>query len=330
MVVDFLTLSSKIAEVVAESKSQELIFFKRTKQSRTSKYEAFNFEFDKNSISDSLKSVVINNINRNSGNRLTDYTINLETNSKNVIYELSANDVINLKKIFAGINEPDGRMIVGNMKDINPNFYVINFEKDENQVVAFAHHSPVTTFKGKILMNWQSQIYKDCLSIKENVDCLYYRLKLDNDIFENLVIFQNSKTQFENIFDYKEEYWMKAKDSIEKIKQHKLIDNMEFFTRITMNDEFMIKKLAKINLENKINLILSKFENVVKANNDLEELKVDIDEVNKIIKIPYNADKSYIEKILSLLNTEPMQNLITEDKLLLSDNNIIQQKLAFS
>ena len=54
------------------------------------------------------------------------------------------------------------------------------------------------------------------------------------------------------------------------------------------------------------------------------------DEVNKIIKIPYNADKSYIEKILSLLNTEPMQNLITEDKLLLSDNNIIQQKLAFS
>ena len=55
-----------------------------------------------------------------------------------------------------------------------------------------------------------------------------------------------------------------------------------------------------------------------------------LDEKNKCIILPANATKNDIRVALLLLNTEIAQNIITEDILILPDNNApVQQRLKF-
>ena len=142
------------------------------------------------------------------------------------------------------------------------------------------------------------------------------------------MIFNNSRSSFERVFDYKEEYRTKATLTIKELADSNLISNVDVFKSKTMDDEYFVRKLAKINLENKIDIVKNNFKDLIKANNDFQELRVEIDEKTKTIIIPYNVEKDYIKRVLSLLNTEPMENLISKAKVLVSDNNNpIQQKL---
>lgn len=327
---NFLSNTSRIKDVVNNATSQQIVFFKRKKNGHTSNYEAFNFEFDNDNVGTKLKDIVTASIDKNETCTLKPYTIELENNPKDTIFELPSIDVHNFSKILTALNENDvSKINVATTEDIDPNFYILNFECNEEQIMAFTHHSPATVFKGKWFFNPQAKIYDKCLSITTWVNCLYYRIKQDDDNFiENIVILKNGKPKFEKIFDYKDDYKSKAKTTINKLNKLKLVSNSDRLELIAMSDEFFIKKLAKINLEKKVELVAKNFENLIKANEDFEELKVDIDKENKCIIIPEYATKEYIKSVLSLINTEPMQNLITEDKLLLPDNNIaVQQKL---
>ncbi|MCK7470108.1 MAG: DUF4868 domain-containing protein [Desulfomicrobium escambiense] len=227
------------------------------------------------------------------------------------------------------MNNELNRINVSNTDDVNPNFYVLNFENKDNHIMAFTHYSPATIFKGKLFFNTQSEIYKKCISISTYVDCLYYKIKIANEeILENIVIFKGVNLSLKKIFDYKDDYIYKAQNAIKSITDKKLLSDIKKFSQIALQDEFIIKKLAKIFLENKIELVTKNFNNLIKANNDFKELDVQIDETNKIIIIPEDVTKEYVKAVMCLLNTEPIQNIITEDKLLLADNNVvIQQKL---
>ena len=327
---DFLSNSNKIKDVINNAKSQQIIFFKRKKNGHTSNYEAFNFEFDNENVGSKLKDIVISSIDKNETCTLKPYTIEIENNFQNSIFELPSKDVCNFSKIKNALNSDDIRRInVEITEEIDPNFYILNFEFNEEQIIAFTHYSPATVFKGKWFFNPQAEVYNKCLSIITWVNCLYYRIKSkDNSFVENIVIFKGCKPKFEQIFDFKDDYKYKATNTIKKLQELKLISNSDRLEILAMTDEFLIKKLAKINLEKKDELVAKNFENLVKANEDFEELKVDIDTKNKCIIISDYATKDYIKRVLSLINTEPIQNLITEDKLLLSDNNIsVQQRL---
>ncbi len=221
------------------------------------------------------------------------------------------------------------RINVATTEDIDPNFYILNFDNNDEQVMAFTHYSPATTFKGKLIFKNQAEIYDKCLSIATYVHCLYYRIKLeDQQYIENVVIFKNGKSKFEQIFDYKEDYRARATATIRELENLNLISNADAFELKAMTDEYFIRKLAKINLENKIEIVRNNFESLVQANNDFQELGVQINTNTRTILIPHNADKNYIRSVLSLLNTEPMQNLISQAKVLIPDNNTpVQQRL---
>ena len=330
MTSNFLSNTKKIQEVVQNANSQQLIFFKRRKSGYTSNYEAYNFELDQNSIGDSLKNIVISSIERNSNYKLKTYTINLDSDEKNVIYEMPSDSVCNFNKIQnAMLDGTIDRINVALAEEIDPNFYILNFDNGDEQVMAITHYSPATTFKGKLIFKNQAEIYEECLSILHSVHCLYYKLNSEDENFiENIVIFNNSRSSFERVFDYKEEYRTKATLTIKELADSNLISNVDVFKSKTMDDEYFVRKLAKINLENKIDIVKNNFKDLIKANNDFQELRVEIDEKTKTIIIPYNVEKDYIKRVLSLLNTEPMENLISKAKVLVSDNNNpIQQKL---
>lgn len=327
---DFLSFASKLKKVVESSQSQQLIFFKRKKSGSTSKYEAYNFELDQNSIGSKLKDIVISNIEKNKTCKLKPYTIELDVDEKNVVYEISSDRVINFKKIPEAMAiDKINRINIATTEDVDPNFYIINFDNNGEQVMVFTHYSPATTFKGKLFFNSKAETYKECLSIGTWVHCMYYRLKLDDEqIIENIVIFNNGKPHFEQIFDYKEYYKTTAVLTIKELGNAKLISNPDVLEMHAMKDEYFVRKLTKIKIENKIELVKWKFENLIKANNDFENLNIKIDEKNQTILIPRDAKKEYIKKALSLLNTEPAINMITEAKILISDNNNpVQQKL---
>ena len=65
--------------------------------------------------------------------------------------------------------------------------------------------------------------------------------------------------KFESIFDYKDDYAAKALLTIKQIKEKKLLSNIDIFNKFCTNDEFMIKKLAKIYQENKIEAVHKNF-----------------------------------------------------------------------
>lgn len=340
MTNNFLSNSKKIKDVIKNAKSQQIVFFKRKKNGHISKYEAFNFEFDNDNVSFKLKDIVTTSIDKNETCLLKSYTIELENNLKDTIFELPSSDVHNFSKIVNALHEnKENKIKVATTEDIDPNFYILNFEYNEEQVMAFTHHSPATVFKDKWFFSSQAEIYDKCLSIKTWVNCLFYRIKLKDDtIAENIVILKNSKPKFEQIFDYKEDYRNSAANAIAQIKHFKLISNVELFENFIMNDEFLVKKLAKIDSEHKIEKVINKFSNLKKASAKLEELKnneeydinVTLDEKNKCIVIPENATKNDVRVALLLLNTEIAQNLITDDILILPDNNTpVQQRLKF-
>ncbi len=327
---NFLSYANRIKEIVETANSQQLIFFKRKKSGSTSKYEAYNFELDQNSIGQNLKNIAVSSVEINRSCQLKAYTIELDTNERNTIYEISSSDVGNFRKIIDAMSDSSlNRINVATTEDINPNFYILNFDNNDEQVMAFTHYSPATTFKGKLIFKNQAEIYDKCLSIATYVHCLYYRIKLeDQQYIENVVIFKNGKSKFEQIFDYKEDYRARATATIRELENLNLISNADAFELKAMTDEYFIRKLAKINLENKIEIVRNNFESLVQANNDFQELGVQINTNTRTILIPHNADKNYIRSVLSLLNTEPMQNLISQAKVLIPDNNTpVQQRL---
>lgn len=327
---NFLSYAIRIKEIVETANSQQLIFFKRKKSGSTSKYEAYNFELDQNSIGQNLKNIAVSSVEINRSCQLKAYTIELDTNERNTIYEISSSDVGNFRKIIDAMSDSSlNRINVATTEDIDPNFYILNFDNNDEQVMAFTHYSPATTFKGKLIFKNQAEIYDKCLSIATYVHCLYYRIKLeDQQYIENVVIFKNGKSKFEQIFDYKEDYRARATATIRELENLNLISNADTFELKAMTDEYFIRKLAKINLENKIEIVRNNFESLVQANNDFQELGVQINTDTRTILIPHNADKNYIRSVLSLLNTEPMQNLISQAKVLIPDNNTpVQQRL---
>ena len=328
---NFLSYANRIKEIVETANSQQLIFFKRKKSGSTSKYEAYNFELDQNSIGQNLKNIAVSSVEINRSCQLKAYTIELDTNERNTIYEISSSDVGNFRKIIDAMSDSSlNRINVATTEDIDPNFYILNFDNNDEQVMAFTHYSPATTFKGKLIFKNQAEIYDKCLSIATYVHCLYYRIKLeDQQYIENVVIFKNGKSKFEQIFDYKEDYRARATATIRELENLNLISNADAFELKAMTDEYFIRKLAKINLENKIEIVRNNFESLVKANNDFQELGVQINTNTRTILIHHNEDKNYIRSVLSLLNTEPMQNLISQAKVLIPDNNTPVQQRFF-
>lgn len=86
--------------------------------------------------------------------------------------------------------------------------------------------------------------------------------------------------------------------------------------------------LANIFTQNKIDKILNNFDKVIKANNSFpEEDRIKIDIKAKKLILEEKASEKYIEVLLSILNLEPHQNIITQDIRLIADQRPSQLSL---
>lgn len=331
--MEFLHLSPKIIDIVSSSQVQNLVFYQRTRSGANSKYKAYDFECDAYNVENTFKKIVIDEINKNSSYTIKPYVVELETKSnKNEIYELDTRDILNMQYIQRALDlDVIERITAATANDKNPNFYVFTFTKNENVVKAFTRYSPATVFKGKWYFAPQAVVYNEGLSIINSVHCLSYSIRQDDgSLIQKTVIFNKHKHDFEHIFDYKDDYKAKANLAIEEIKANKLLSNDSVFSDITLHNTYMIKKLAKIHLEKKISIVKEKFRNIDEIKKDFENFDVQVDTENAVIVIPPDVTKEYIENVLRILNTEFMKNIITEQNIIMPDNNTpIQHSLNF-
>lgn len=74
--------------------------------------------------------------------------------------------------------------------------------------------------------------------------------------------------------------------------------------------------------------MLNNFDKVIKANNSFpEEDRIKIDIKAKKLILEENASEKYVEVLLSILNLEPHQNIITQDIRLIADQRPSQLSL---
>lgn len=299
------------------------IFYLNKVNRNNLKIKAYEFTLN-NDVKSSLKEILQRTIDNNRYKRQSDYTIDLDITKIDNVYKINADEVYNFRKIKDEIDNCAETLNIPSLKEINPNMYVINFVLNTGQrLIGFTSYKPTSLLKGKkiIFRNGANlEIFSDnVLSIKNYIDCLY--LSETNEIF----IF--NKPKFETIFNYKEDYRFKAQASINKLAEHNLITGLDILADKCLNNEYMIKKLAKIYQENKIDKVNQNFNKVIGANNSLG-LNVNIDTVNQRIIVSENADRNYISAVLSLLNTEPTENIITGQKMLIADQEPTQLALS--
>ena len=199
--------------------------------------------------------------------------------------------------------------------------YTIN----DDRVICFTSYNPMNLFKGKkiYMLNQSIEITtfkENLISIPDYVDCVYI------ESLQQIIIFQ--KKHFETIFKYKEEYRRKANEALKLIKTKNIIQGVDLDDFKHILKDKPTKKLANIFIEGKIDKVIANFYNVIKANERLPEVKrIKIDKKHKKFILEKDASDEYVEVLLSLLNLEPHQNIITEDLRLISDQRTSQLSL---
>lgn len=206
-----------------------------------------DYEFKKALIQDELKEEIINSlINR---------FINI-TNEKNVVeYDpiikldyaidsICVEDVTKLneiKDIFNNIEDIDE---IQDFSEVyNSKAYAMVLKKDDTNLVFFKKFISSIYLKSKMKILWlegrMQRFNRDILSIDDKFDCVTY--------IDDLLVF--SKSAFEQIFDYKDEYTRKANDNIDYIDGFNIVSNIDLL-REESEKVTIKKKLAKIKTEN--------------------------------------------------------------------------------
>lgn len=232
-----------------------------------------------------------------------------DNDNKNHYYELPVSDIINFTKLKDSINSEKNddiqRLKAGNVPGLNPNIYIMRILNDGNEYLLFKSYSPASLIKRHVFLGLEAGGLDsdNFISIQKNIDCLY-----DSET-EKLYIF--SKSNFETIFNYKEDYKKKALLILREIKYANILTNFDIFESECKRLEPRIKKLARIMAEKKLQKLLNNY-------SKLEQIKEDfkteiIMEENKIV-IDTKVNKAQIDAVLELLDLPYWKNAITEEK----------------
>lgn len=261
-----------------------------------------------------------------------EYTIDIETTEIDCIYTIGSAEVPYLETFLREIGKdeiPD--LDMNSASQVHTNMTIASFTlNDGNRAICFTSYNPQNLFNGKKIfgVNDTKELVKyneGLISIADYFDCIY----IQN--LAQFIIFR--KPHFETMFKYTEEYKKKSAEALNEISEKKIIQGMSLssFTHISKN--IPTKKLANICMGKKIDKVIANFGNLIHANEMLpEEGRVKIDKKKKQIIIDEDASDEYVDVVLSLLNLEPHQNIITQDLRFIADqrgNNLnIFQKIG--
>lgn len=307
--------------------SVNLHYLDRCNQNKTKiikdNYRLILNEQIKPEIVDILQSV----IERYRYKTIRSYTIDIDTEEVDCIHSIDAEEVPFLDVFLNAIKNDDVEKITDNFSnDIKTNMIIASYTaNDGDRAICFTSYNPLKLFKDKKIFSMQNKyevvnFQSNIISIPNYFNCIYIQS------LNKILIFQ--KKHFETIFKYKEEYISRAESAIEIIREKSIIKGADLEVFPYINRERSIKKLANIFTQNKIDKILNNFDKVIRANNSFpEEDRIKIDKKAKKLILEENASEKYVEVLLSILNLEPHQNIITQDIRLIADQRPNQLSL---
>ena len=248
-----------------------------------------------------------------------EYTIDIETTELDTVYTINSSDVPYLETFLKEISKNEiVDLDINSSDELHTNMTIVNFVLDNgDRAICFTSYNPQNLFNGKKIFGVSSAQelikYKGGLiSVADYFDCIY----IQN--LAKFIIFR--KGPFESIFKYTEEYKKKSIEALNEISEKKIIQGASLSSFIHVSKNIPTKKLANICMGKKIDKVIAKFENLIQANEMLtEEKRVKIDKKKKQIIIDEDASDEYIDVVLSLLNLEPHQNIITQDLRFIAD-----------
>lgn len=251
------------------------------------------------------------------------YTIDIDSAEIDCIYKINADEVPFLQTFLSAIRQNDVEQITSHLSNnLNTNMVMTSYTINDDRVICFTSYNPMNLFKGKkiYMLNQSIEITtfkENLISIPDYVDCVYI------ESLQQIIIFQ--KKHFETIFKYKEEYRRKANEALKLIKTKNIIQGVDLDDFKHILKDKPTKKLANIFIEGKIDKVIANFDKAINANERLpEEKRIKIDKKHKKFILDKDASDEYVETLLSLLNLEPHQNIITEDLRLISDQRASQ------
>ena len=259
--------------------------------------------------------------------KISPYSIDIDTTEVDCIHSIDAKEVPFLNIFLKAIQNDDVEKITDTLSnDIKTNMVIASYTtNDGDRAICFTSYNPLKLFKDKKIFFMQNKyevvnFTSNIISIPNYFDCIYIQS------LDKIIIFQ--KNHFEALFKYKEEYISRARLAIERIREKAIIKGADLEIFPYINKERSIKKLANIFTQNKIDKVLNNFNNVIKANEYLpEEDRIKIDKKAKKLILEESASEKYVEVLLSLLNLEPHQNIITQDLRLIADQRPSQLSL---
>lgn len=258
---------------------------------------------------------------------ISPYSIDIDSTEVDCIHVINAKEVPFLNVFLKAIQNDNVEKVTDNLSNnIKTNMIIASYTTNNgDRAICFTSYNPLKLFKDKKIFFMQNKyevvnFASNIISIPNYFDCIYIQS------IGKIIIFQ--KQHFETIFKYKEEYISRAKSAIEIIRKTEIIKGVDIENFPYIKRERSIKKLANIFTQNKIDKVLNNFNNLVKANEFLpEENRIKIDKKAKKLILEENASEKYIEVLLSLLNLEPHQNIITQDLRLIADQRPNQLSL---
>ena len=251
--------------------------------------------------------------------KISPYSIDIDTAEIDCIHSIEAKEVPFLDIFLKAIHDENVEKVTDNLSNgINTNMIIASYTtNDGDRAVCFTSYNPLNLFKSKKIFSMQNtyeviNFKENLISIPNYFDCIYIQS------IDKIIIFH--KKQFETLFKYKEEYKNRAMSALKLIRDKSIIQGVELSSFPYINKERSIKKLANIFTENKVDKVIANFDNVIKANDFLpEDKRIKIDKRAKKFLIEEGEKEEYIEVLLSLLNLEPHQNIITHDLRLIAD-----------
>lgn len=270
-----------------------------------------------------LRGIIPSLIEKHRYKTIRPYTIDIDSAEIDCIYKINAGEVPFLQTFLSAIRQNDVEQITSNLSNnLNTNMVMTSYTINDNRAICFTSYNPMNLFKGKkiYMLNQSIEITtfkENLISIPDYVDCVYI------ESLQQIIIFQ--KKHFETIFKYKEEYRRKANEALKLIKTKNIIQGVDLDDFKHILKDKPTKKLANIFIEGKIDKVIANFDKAINANERLpEEKRIKIDKKHKKFILDKDASDEYVETLLSLLNLEPHQNIITEDLRLISDQRASQ------
>lgn len=262
-----------------------------------------------------IKSIISSHISLILNNK-TEVSYNIDDAESNIHYfSLSVESISNFNKIISSINNLQNNRInqlfSSNIQNLNPNMYIIKVTLNGMDYFFFKNYNAATLLKKTTFLNLEQEDIDSSgfITIKNSIDSVY-------DSSNNMMYIMK-KSNFETIFNYKDDYRARAESLLEQIGNSNFVVDYEYFKNECLRLETRVKKLARIFNEDKFQRLLinrSNIQNVITGFN----LSVNLNNNNQVVIYPEMGSaeekRKKIEDLLNLLDLSQWENAITRER----------------